>query len=369
MQLTLSRDEMYMKRALRLARKGRGLVSPNPMVGAVVVRNGRVVGEGFHRYDRVEHAEAIALRHAGELARGAALYVTLEPCSHQGRTPPCVEAALQAGLKRVVVACADPNPRVGGAGIERLRAGGVSVEVGTCRPEALRLNEVFFHFIQTARPFILLKLALTLDGRIAAPNRTSRWITGEMARRLVHRTRFECDAVMIGSGTLLADDPELSVRSKRNKSIRKVILDSRLQTSPQARIFQSGDPVTIFHAPGANPGRSRSLARMGADLIAVEKEKTGLHWDRILEELASLGATSVLAEGGGRVAASLVEKGLPNRYHLYYGPKLVGSKGIPSFGPLAVETMEDAPRLVVERIRRLGPDFLVDAVPVGGKME
>ncbi|HUG43408.1 MAG TPA: bifunctional diaminohydroxyphosphoribosylaminopyrimidine deaminase/5-amino-6-(5-phosphoribosylamino)uracil reductase RibD [Acidobacteriota bacterium] len=357
---------MFMKRALRLARKGRGLVSPNPMVGAVVVRNGRVVGEGFHRYDQVDHAEAIALRWAGELARGATLYVTLEPCSHQGRTPPCVEATLQAGITRVVVGCADPNPRVGGAGIERLRTGGVSVEVGTCRADALRLNEVFFHFVQTAKPFMLLKLALTLDGRIAAPNRTSRWITGESARRLVQRTRFECDAVLIGSGTLLADDPDLSVRSRRNKSIRKVILDSRLRTPPQARIFQSGDPVTIFHAPEAAPDRVESLRRKVADLIEVEREEAGLRWDRILDELASRGVTSVLAEGGAQVAASLVEKGLPNRYHLYYGPKLVGSNGVASFGPLSVDSMEDAAPLVIERIRRLGPDLLIDAVPGGG---
>ncbi|RPI27190.1 MAG: bifunctional diaminohydroxyphosphoribosylaminopyrimidine deaminase/5-amino-6-(5-phosphoribosylamino)uracil reductase RibD, partial [Acidobacteria bacterium] len=240
-----------MKRALRLARRGVGRVSPNPLVGAVIVKDGIIVGEGYHVYERKDHAEVVALRAAGPLARGADLHLNLEPCSHFGRTPPCVESIIQAGIRRVSIATLDPNPLVSGQGIEALRKHGIEVHEGICREEALRLNEKFFHFIQTGRPFVLLKLAMTLDGRIATASGESRWITGEAARRIVHGWRYEYDALLVGVNTVLADDPSLDTRGSRQKPLTKVILDSGLRTPATARLFSTPGAVVIFHGSDA----------------------------------------------------------------------------------------------------------------------
>ena len=350
-----------MKRALRLAARGEGRASPNPMVGAVVVRDGVLAGEGYHVYDLRTHAEAAALRMAGSRSRGADLYVTLEPCCHQGRTPPCAAAVAEAGVRRVFVAVEDPNPLVEGKGISYLRRRGIEVEVGLCRNEAVRLNEVFFHYIRTGRPFVTLKLAMTLDGRIAARSGESKWITGARARRYVQRLRFRSDAVLVGVETVLADDPSLNVRWKKEKRITRVILDSRLRCPAEARLFESGDPVVIFHGPEA---AAADLRRLGsrATLVSVTSGAAGLEWDLVLAELGRRSITSLLVEGGGRVAASLLAGHRANRLNFFYAPKILGGDGISGIGPLGLQPLAGAIPAFKTSVRRFGEDFLLDGL-------
>lgn len=350
-------DIRFMRRALQLARRGAGRVSPNPMVGAVVVRDGQVVGEGYHLYRKLRHAEVIALDRAGSLARGATLYVTLEPCAHQGRTPPCMQRVVEAGIREVFVAVTDPSPQVAGKGVQYLRSHGIRVHEGLCGEEALRLNESFFFFVKNQKPFCLLKLALTLDGRIAAPTGDSKWITGEEARRHVHRSRFHYDAILVGIETVLMDDPSLDVRWRLKKGIGKVILDSGLRTPVNSRLFQSGDPVWIFHSCPCPPG---SPLASRAHLVRVPRNGSFLSWPAVLEALGRESITSLIIEGGGRVAGSSLQAGVVQRIHFYYGSRILGSKGIPGVGELAVRRLADALTVSGLRGRRLGRDFLLD---------
>jgi diaminohydroxyphosphoribosylaminopyrimidine deaminase/5-amino-6-(5-phosphoribosylamino)uracil reductase len=348
--------ERFMKRALQLARRGAGRVSPNPLVGAVLVRDGVIVGEGYHIYDLVDHAEVIAIRQAGDKSRGSVLYVNLEPCCHVGRTAPCVEAVLAAGVKRVSLAVRDPNPLVAGRSVAILRERGVEVEEGLCRSEALALNEKFFQFIRTGRPFTLLKLALTLDGRIATQSGESRWITGEAARRRVHRLRYEYDAVLVGVNTVLRDDPRLDCRVRRPKKLTRVVLDTRLKTPPSARLFDHHGPVVILHGREVDPQRVSAL-QPKAYLIAVESDSRGLDWPGILSALVSQGMTSVMVEGGGRVAASALRAGAIQKVCFFYGPKIVGSEGVPGVGALAIPSLAAALGVVDLRVRAVGGDI------------
>ncbi len=352
----------YMKRALLLAKRGIGLASPNPMVGAVVVNGGKIVGEGFHVYEKRDHAEVLALSRAGRRALGADLYVTLEPCVHFGRTPPCVQAIIGSGIRRVFVATGDPNPLVSGRGIATLREAGIEVVEGLCAREADILNEKFFHFIRTGRPFVLLKLALSLDGRIATCSGESKWITGPEARSMAHRLRFECDGVLVGIRTLLIDDPLLSVRGRRTKRIVRIILDSELQTPASARLFSSPDRVILFH--------SRDLAQHSwtgfpahAELVAVGHGASGLDWAQVLEELGQRGISSVLVEGGARVAASALAQPVVQKLALFYGPKLVGGDGLPGIGVLGVRGIDEAIDVTVSRVHRVGSSLLVEGYP------
>ena len=350
----------YMRRALRLARRGVGRASPNPMVGAVVVREGEIVGEGSHVFSKFDHAEIIALRKAGKSARGSDLYVTLEPCTHTGRTPPCVKGIIRAGIDAVYVATRDPNPRVNGNGIERLEAAGITVHEGLCEDEATRLNEPFFHLVRTGKPFVTLKLALSLDGRIATSTGSSKWITGDKARGVVHRLRYEHDAILVGIGTVAQDDPSLDVRGRRKNRIVKMVLDSELRTRPQARLFQSRDPVVIFHSEEASETGGGGLSR-AASLVGVARGSEGLNWAEILKETGRRGLNSLLIEGGGTVAASALRAGAVQRMMLFYAPIIIGGDGLPGFGPLGVESLEEAFRVDLSRIRRLGEDFLLEA--------
>lgn len=350
--------EKWMRRALTLAARGRGLASPNPLVGAVVVKDGEAVGEGYHRYDRVRHAEVIALEKAGERAAGADLYVTLEPCCHTGRTPPCVGAIIRAQVRRVFVATRDPNPQVRGRGIAELRRHGVEVRVGLLEEEAQHLNRPFFFAMEHHRPWVTLKLAVTLDGRIAAWDGSSRWITGEVSRRAVHRLRFEADAVLVGIGTVLADDPSLDVRGVRRKRIVKVILDSHLRIPSAARLFSSGDPVLIFHGPDVAGSERRRLAAR-AELVGVRRFRGGLDWRRLLEELDRRQIRQLLVEGGSRVATSLLAQVRPLELVLFFAPKILGADGLQAVGSLGKRTLADALALGDVTVRRSGEDFVV----------
>ena len=357
---TDSVHERFMKRAIALARRGMGRVSPNPLVGAVLVQNGQIVGEGYHLYQRKAHAEVVALQSAGRRTVGASLYLNLEPCIHQGRTPPCVDRIVKDQLSTVFVAVRDPNPQVAGQGIERLRKEGIDVHEDLCREQAIRLNEKFFHFIQRNRPFVLLKLAMTLDGKIATGSGESQWITGEKAREQVHRLRYEYDAILVGIQTILKDDPTLDVRWTRHNSILKVILDSKLRTPPGARLFNSSDRVIIFCGRQAPKQEFETLSKQ-ATLIQVPGRNGQLDWNQVLTELGQLRVSSLLIEGGGRVAASALQAGIVQKINFFYGPKIMGGSGRSGIEDLGVVRLEEALKLSALRVRRLGPDFMVEA--------
>ena len=324
-----------------------------------MVNDGVSVGEGYHIYERRQHAETLAIGCAGGQAQGATLYVNLEPCSHHGRTPPCVDRIAESGLREVFVATPDPNPLGAGKGIQKLREKGIRVEVGLCQQKATRLNEKFFHFVSHRRPFVLLKLALTLDGRIAAPEGDSRWITESGARRYAHRLRYEYDALLVGVHTILRDDPSLDVRWIRRKPITRVILDSTLRTPPDARVFHVADPVIIFHGHHISQSRIKSLAEK-ATLVPVGKTEDLLDWSEILICLERAQMTSLLIEGGGQVAASALRAGIVQKIAFFYGPKIVGANGIGGIADLGVHRLQHALQLRDLRLRRLSPDFLVE---------
>ncbi len=353
-------SERFMRRALELARRGWGKVSPNPAVGAVVVKDGVIVGEGYHLWEKKDHAEVVALSRAGSRASGGDLYVTLEPCCHFGRTPPCVDAILASGIRNVFVAVEDPNPMVSGKGIARLRESSVNVESGLLRREALELNRFFFHSITTGLPFVTLKLAMSMDGRIATSQGDSRWITGEAARKYVHQLRYRHDAILVGSGTLKADDPSLDVRGSGKKQIIKVVLDSNASSvSSGSRILKSGDPVIVFYSSERIPVRP-DWAVNKVEYIGVPENSRLLSWRHVLEELGKRQIRSLLVEGGGSIAGSLVKEGLVNGLCLFYGSMLIGSEGVPGVGRLNTGKLSEAFRFSLTRCSRFGNDLCVE---------
>ena len=347
-------DTRRMRRALTLAARGAGRTSPNPMVGAVMVRDDEVIGEGHHRAAGSPHAEVEALRRAGEAARGATLYVTLEPCAHHGRTPPCTEAIIAAGVSRVVAAMRDPDPRVDGRGIAALRAAGVTVDVGTLGPDAERLNEAFVTRVRLGRPFVVLKLATTLDGRVAVPGR--RYLVGEPALAVVHRLRARSDAVLVGIGTVLADDPRLTVRAARGRNPLRVIVDTDARTPANSNVVRCADPkhTLILVGEGADRARTAALTSAGVDILPLPGSDNGhLDLGAALSCLAERGVNSVLCEGGPTIGTALLRLGLVQRLLLLFAP-FVGGAGPRAFGELGSV-------VAVERIssRRLGDDIAV----------
>ncbi|MEJ2288236.1 MAG: bifunctional diaminohydroxyphosphoribosylaminopyrimidine deaminase/5-amino-6-(5-phosphoribosylamino)uracil reductase RibD [Deinococcales bacterium] len=359
-----SADERFMTRALELAEYGRGRVSPNPMVGCVLVRGGAVVGEGWHRRAGEPHAEVEALRAAGDRARGATAYVTLEPCNHQGRTPPCTEALLAAGVRRVVVAALDPNPVTDGAGVKRLREAGVEVEVGLLQDEAEAQNEVFRTVHRERRPFVLYKTAMTLDGKIATRTGQSRWITGERARERVQRWRDAFDAVAVGINTVLLDDPLLTTRLEGGRTPVKVVFDSVARTPVGARLFEpdpAGQParVVIFVTEKASSGRVEALRQRGADVIVTAQTQGRSDVRSALPHLLERDVTSLLLEGGGTLAWAFFEARAIDRVAWFIGPKLLGGAGASPLGGIGVARMEDALELAELATEDLDGDLLV----------
>jgi diaminohydroxyphosphoribosylaminopyrimidine deaminase/5-amino-6-(5-phosphoribosylamino)uracil reductase len=354
--------ERFMRLALREARRGLGRTSPNPAVGAVLVKRGRVVGRGHHARAGAPHAEVAAIRDAGARARGADLYTTLEPCDHFGRTPPCSLAILEAGVRRVYSGSSDPNPRVNGRGIRRLRRAGVEVETGLLREDCDGLNETWFRYIQSGRPHVTLKVAATLDGRIATSAGDSRWVTGAPARALVHRLRDAADAVLVGSGTARADDPRLTTRipGKRGRDPIRVVLDSRLELPPDLRLFRqrSEAPTLVAHVSGTPPAK---LPR-GVEYLRCKARRGRVDLADLLARLGRRGVTTVLAEGGAEVARSLLEGGQVDRLMLFLAPKLAGGglSWLPGTGPAR---MADALALHDLEVRRVGRDLLLTCRP------
>lgn len=355
-----------MREALRLAERGRGTTSPNPMVGAVVVLGGRVIGRGWHRRAGEPHAEAIALEEAGEKARGAALYVTLEPCCHRGRTGPCTDRILEAGIVRVNAATIDPYPEVCGLGIDRLREAGVRVEVGEGEKEALRLNEAFFLALREGRPWVDLKMAATLDGKIADGLGVSQWISGEESRKVVHHLRWGTDAVIAGIGTVLVDDPLLTARRRGStREPLRVLLDGDLRTPLSARTLREADAARVRIAAMESAPRSRksALEERGATVWTFPAAPDGeVPLRAVLERLHGEGARRVLVEGGGVVAGSFLRERLVDRIHLFYAPKLLG-RGKDLFPGLGDLALGQAMPMRIEKVRRRGADLEVVLEP------
>jgi len=338
------------------------------MVGAVIVSKGRIIGQGYHHRAGEPHAEILALDAAGKQARGGTLYVTLEPCCHvRKRTPPCVPALIQSGLRRVIVAMRDPNRQVKGRGVARLHRAGIEVIVGCLREEAEELNEAYIHWIKTGRPFVILKAAMTLDGKIATAGGESRWITGEEARRQVHRMRSQVDAVMVGIGTVLHDDPQLTARLP-GRAVRqpvRVIVDSRLRIPFTAQVLsrKGGGEILIATTAHASKPRIEKLQRLGVTVLILPTEQGRVSLRACVIELGKRGMTSVLLEGGSEMNASAFSAGLVNRLRLYMAPAVLGgqdAKGI--VGGASPASLTDAWRLKDVRVTRVGEDLLLEAL-------
>jgi diaminohydroxyphosphoribosylaminopyrimidine deaminase/5-amino-6-(5-phosphoribosylamino)uracil reductase len=360
-----------MQHALVLARKGIGLASPNPLVGCVIVREGQIVGEGFHQYDWRDHAEIVALKAAREKARGATLYVTLEPCNHTGRTGPCTEAIIAGRVQRVVAAMDDPNPVNSGRGFERLRAAGIEVVTGVCEEEARRLNEAFACWIRTKKPFVTLKSALTLDGQLALPQSQKKlgksgkrsndaWITSEESRAEVHRMRHASDALLTGMGTILADDPLLTDRSglPRRRRLLRLILDSKLRLSPRSRIVKtSDDDLLVFTAVAKTSAKARKLQDAGAEVIHAKTKNGRIDLCPVLAELGCRNILSVLLEAGPVLNGAALTAGIVHKLFLFYAPKIAGENRV-SFALAPKLTL---PPLREVRTQLFGPDIAVEA--------
>src|SRR5215469_932046 len=353
-----------MEHALELARKGVGLASPNPAVGCVIVKDGAIVGEGFHQYDWRDHAEIVALKQAGEKARGATMYVTLEPCNHTGRTGPCSEAVVSARIARLVGSMEDPNPKNGAGGFERLREAGVEVESGLLEEQAQRLNEGFSHWIKTHRPFVTLKSALTLDGQLALPGARKgekrEWITSEESRAEVHRMRHASDALLTGIGTILADDPLLTDRSglERRRRLLRVILDTDLRLPMNSRMVQTvDDDLLVFTRASLKSPKGRELQKAGVEVVAMRHKQGGLDLDAVLMELGRRDILSVLLEGGPGLNGAALAARMVNKLVLFYAPKIAGSSRVPfvTRGPIRSRHFR------VCSIRQFGPDVAVEA--------
>lgn len=358
--------------ACDLAERGRFTASPNPLVGAVVVRDGAVVGEGWHVRPGELHAEAMALREAGESARGATMYVTLEPCNrhHLSPGPPCAEAIINSGIKRIVVGHLDPNPHMDGKSLDLLREAGVEVEVRD-DPFFERQNEQFFWRKRTGRPFVHLKLATTLDGRIATHAGDSRWVTGEESRALVHRFRAEAGAVLVGAGTARTDDPMLNVRGlnededARPSRVTRVVLDPRVTLSPKSALARTAreSPVVVFADHKYLDGREKRLAATGVEVVGVPGDWRGLDLRFVLNELGCRDVSGVLVEGGGETARKFLQAGLVNKMTLFYAPKFVGSDGVPVIGNLGISRMAEALEFSIADVRMMGADAAVTLYP------
>ena len=357
-------DKSYMKRALTLARKGIGKTAPNPAVGCVIVKDGRIVGTGWHRKAGSPHAEIHALAMAGPAARDADVYVTLEPCCHTGKTPPCSQALIDAGVKRVIAGMSDPNPRVGGGGLAALTGAGIEVVCGVLQDDCAAINRPFIKHISTGMPYVTYKCAMTMDGKIATVTGESRWISGEDSRRYVHKMRARMDAVMVGVDTVIADNPELTVRHVRGRSPLRVIVDSSLRTPESVRILNGKlASRTIIATTESNPLIHRRYLRQGAAILICEQQDGRVSMEDMLQKLGDMGIQSILLEGGGRLAGSLLERGLIDEFVFFLAPKILGSDGFSPFALVGMTSMEQTYRLAFTHVGRSGADIVVHAYP------
>ena len=357
----MNADEVFMQRAVDLAMRAQGRTSPNPVVGAVVVRGRRVIGEGYHRQAGLPHAEIEALRKTQHPVRRTTVYVNLEPCSHHGRTPPCVDVLIEAGVKRVVVGMTDPNPRVRGRGIRRLRRAGIAVTTGVLKETCKRINEDFAVCIQTGKPFVTLKLAASLDGRIAAASGDARWISGVASRRVVHELRNYVDAIIVGAETVKADNPQLTCRIRGGRDPLRVILDGHLSVSPGAQVCTQQSKATTLIATTQRAASLRGVAfkKNGVEVASFPGRRGRISLSSVLESLATRGAKHVLIEGGGQVAATALQEGVVNKVVFFYGPVLLGGDGQAMLGPLGIVRVADGLKLRTMQLDQIGKDVMV----------
>ncbi|HHT47581.1 MAG TPA: bifunctional diaminohydroxyphosphoribosylaminopyrimidine deaminase/5-amino-6-(5-phosphoribosylamino)uracil reductase RibD [Firmicutes bacterium] len=368
--MKLEPDERYMWMALDLARRGLGKTNPNPMVGAVIVKGGEVVGTGFHEKVGERHAEVIALDEAGERARGATLYVNLEPCSHFGRTPPCVDAIIAAGVRKVVVACADPNPLVAGSGIRKLQEAGIKIKTGVLEEKAIRLNEVFFKYITTKMPFVVVKAAMTLDGKIATVAGKSRWISGEKSRKFVHRLRTMSDGIMVGINTVLNDDPQLTPRlgDENGRTPARIIVDSRGRLPLDANVVRTAFRTkTILATTGlASRDKIEALRSSGVEVLVLPSRDGRVDLHELMLALGKKAISVLLVEGGGTINYSLLDENLIDKVYFFVAPMFLGGESAPT--PLegaGVDQVDDSWLVEDMEIRQLDKDLLIIGYPAG----
>ncbi len=373
-----SKDAEFMARALHLARRGVGLVSPGALVGAVVVKRGRIVGEGFYRYDWKKHAEVIAIEEAGAKARGATLYVNLEPCSHWGRTPPCADLIIQSGIRTVVSALRDPNPLVSGGGLRKLRAAGVAVKAGPGVEEAAHINETFVRYITSKRPFVALKTAMTIDGKIAQANQprgSATWITSKASRKRVHEIRHAHDAILVGINTILCDDPRLTDRSghPRRRKLMRVVLDANLRIPPHSNLVRTArKDVLIFCSSRASQKKIKTLEKQGIQVVSLRDRASGppqdqgqsMDWNILLRQLGDREIQSVLIEGGAETNWSAARAQVVDKFYFFIAPKILGGHHhIPVFGGPGFNSFNEALRLSQITVERVAEDLLVTGYP------
>jgi diaminohydroxyphosphoribosylaminopyrimidine deaminase/5-amino-6-(5-phosphoribosylamino)uracil reductase len=361
-------DEQFMQEALALAAQARGRTSPNPMVGSIVVKDGRVVGRGSHIKAGAPHGEVVALEDAGVQAKGATLYITLEPCCHYGggkRTPPCTRAIIAAGIRRVVAAMRDPNPLVSGQGLEELRQAGIAVKLSVLETEAAALNEVFIKYITTKRPFVLLKVAASLDGKIATVTGESRWITNERSRLLVHQLRDQVDAVMVGINTVLRDDPLLTTRlpGGGGRDPMRIVVDTHLRIPCEARLLAASATACtlIATSPAAPTDKRLQLEGAGAKILVVEGDGPGIPLGPLMDQLGAMQVTSILLEGGGELHCSALRAGIVDKVLYFLAPKLIGGRSAPmAIGGQGFARLEEAVSLERMQVRQLDGDLLIE---------
>lgn len=371
-----SKDIGFLRRALELAERGIGLVSPGALVGAVVVKHGQIVGEGFYRFDRRKHAEVLAIEKAGTRARGATLYLNLEPCSHFGRTPPCADFIIHNGIRRVLCSMRDPNALVAGRGFRKLRSAGIQVEVGALQAEARRLNEVFLKFITSKLPFVTLKVAMTLDGKIAMARQrrgSITWITCEASRARVHQLRHAHDAILVGVNTILKDNPLLTDRSRlpRRRNLLRVVLDSTLRTPLRSQLAETANAdVLLFCSTTASTRKRRALEQEGIDVVDVDAGKGQLPWKEILEELRRREVQSVMIEGGGETNSRALKAGIIDKFHFFIAPRILGGgQHIPVFADSRFSSVPSMCDLSDLRIERIDEDLWISGYPGRGAVD
>jgi diaminohydroxyphosphoribosylaminopyrimidine deaminase/5-amino-6-(5-phosphoribosylamino)uracil reductase len=355
------KDEYFMNLSMRLALKAKGMTSPNPLVGALVVKNNKIISRGFHHKAGLPHAEVIALNKAGKEAKGASLYVTLEPCTHYGRTPPCVDKIIASGVKKVIIGTADPNPKNFGKGIKILRKSGIETQVGLLEDKLKEMNEVFIKYITKRLPFVVVKVAQSLDGKIATYRSDSQWITEERSREYSHRLRQDYDAIMVGVNTILRDNPKLNALGSGRQPI-KIVVDSQLSTSCQANIFKGDSKVIIatLHTGKGQETENRYILSKKARILDIKEKNGQVNLRDLLRKLAALEITSILVEGGGSLVGSLFDDRLVDRVLFFIAPKIIGGRNaISSVMGKGISRIDEAIRLERVQLRRIGEDFLI----------
>ncbi len=367
-------DELYMKRALSLAARSLNQTSPNPMVGAVMVKEGTIISEDFHRKPGTPHAEVLAIEKAGDKCKGSSLYVNLEPCCHiEKRTPPCTKAIISAGIREVIIAMMDPNPKVSGKGILELHKAGIKVQSGILEKEAKKLNEVYIKYITTGTPFVILKIAMTLDGKIATPEGQSKWITSEKARKSVHRLRSRVDAIVTAIGTVKADNPELTARVKGGKNPQRIIIDPNLEIPLKAKALQIPPQTILITRKSVNSSqqsliaeKKKALFDKGIQIIEYDSDKVHLLW--LMKKLGEKEITSVLIEAGASLNSYALEEGIVDKVMFFISPKIIGgSESFPAVGGKSFRKLEEAYRLKDVKVRRIGEDILIEGYVLKNK--